>query len=118
VDGSRTDRRLYVTNWCNQVGAGLGERPAAAPAWGVDAYVWAKPPGESAGAAPAASQDPGTPLDPLCDPDYWGSGNGYRPTGAMRGAPQYGSWFPEAFRQLLQNAYPPLAGRETGQEGE
>lgn len=110
VDGSRTDRRLYVTNWCNQSGAGLGERPAAAPAPGVDAYVWAKPPGESDGAAQSSFPDQGTPPDPMCDPDYSGSGNGNRPTGAMSGAPPYGSWFPAAFRQLVQNAYPPLGG--------
>jgi cellulose 1,4-beta-cellobiosidase len=46
----------------------------------------------------------------MCDPDYQGSGDGNRPTGAMRGAPPYGVWFPAAFRQLVQNAYPPLAG--------
>jgi cellulose 1,4-beta-cellobiosidase len=110
VDGSRTDRRLYVTNWCNQEGAGLGERPAAAPAPGIDAYVWARPPGESDGASGASFPDQGVPLDPMCDPDYQGSGDGNRPTGAMRDAPPYGGWFPAAFRQLVQNAYPPLAG--------
>ncbi|WP_246212249.1 glycoside hydrolase family 6 protein [Streptomyces abyssomicinicus] len=110
VDGSRIDRRLHVTNWCNQSGAGLGERPATAPAPGVDAYVWAKPPGESDGAARPASGGGDVPLDVMCDPDYSGSGGGSRPTGAMRDAPPYGGWFPAAFRQLVGNAHPPLTG--------
>lgn len=43
VDGGRYDRRIHVGNWCNQAGAGLGERPQASPATGIDAYVWMKP---------------------------------------------------------------------------
>ncbi|GAA5016748.1 hypothetical protein GCM10025734_66710 [Kitasatospora paranensis] len=43
VNGGRIDRRIHAGNWCNQSGAGLGERPTAAPATGIDAYVWAKP---------------------------------------------------------------------------
>ena len=34
VDGGRFDRRIHLGNWCNQSGAGLGERPKAAPAAG------------------------------------------------------------------------------------
>jgi cellulase/cellobiase CelA1 len=85
-------------------------RVDTAPAPGIDAYVWAKPPGESDGAARGYSPDPGTPYDPMCDPDYGGVGDTFRPTGALRGAPPYGGWFPTAFRQLVQNAYPPLTG--------
>src|SRR5262249_54210452 len=51
VDGSRIDRRIHAGNWCNQSGAGIGERPRAAPAANFDAYVWIKPPGESDGAS-------------------------------------------------------------------
>jgi cellulose 1,4-beta-cellobiosidase len=51
VDQSRVDRRAHKGNRCNQVGAGLGERPRAVPAPGIDACVWAKPPGESDGSA-------------------------------------------------------------------
>jgi cellulose 1,4-beta-cellobiosidase len=108
--GGRTGLRLYVTNWCNQDGAGLGERPAAAPAPGVDGYVWAKPPGESDGTHEAASPPAGASTDPRCDPAYGGTGDAYRPTGALPDAPADGEWFPAQFRQLLQNAYPPLAG--------
>lgn len=34
VETSRTDRRGWDGNWCNQTGAGLGARPVAAPAAG------------------------------------------------------------------------------------
>ncbi|MEV0133007.1 hypothetical protein AB0H83_31655 [Dactylosporangium sp. NPDC050688] len=34
--------------------------------------------------------------------------NGYNPTGALPLVPPAGEWFPEAFRGLLANAYPPL----------
>ena len=52
IDTSR-DGKAYIrastANWCNIKGAGLGERPQAAPAPLVDAYLWIKPPGESDG---------------------------------------------------------------------
>uniref|UniRef100_UPI00036463F6 glycoside hydrolase family 6 protein n=1 Tax=Nocardiopsis alkaliphila TaxID=225762 RepID=UPI00036463F6 len=51
VDGGRYDQRINPGNWCNQSGAGLGERPTAAPEPGIDAYVWMKPPGESDGSS-------------------------------------------------------------------
>ncbi|MBP2479583.1 cellulase/cellobiase CelA1 [Crossiella equi] len=31
VNQSRVDRRIHLGNWCNQAGAGLGERPKASP---------------------------------------------------------------------------------------
>ncbi|HST80911.1 MAG TPA: glycoside hydrolase family 6 protein, partial [Kineosporiaceae bacterium] len=49
VEASRIDRRIHAGNWCNQSGAGIGERPRATPASGIDAYTWIKPPGESDG---------------------------------------------------------------------
>ena len=45
--------RTEPGNWCNIKGAGLGERPQAAPAPNVDAYLWIKVPGESDGTADA-----------------------------------------------------------------
>jgi cellulose 1,4-beta-cellobiosidase len=39
VNGGRIDRRIHAGNWCNQSGAGLGERPKPAPEAGIDAYV-------------------------------------------------------------------------------
>ncbi|WP_279571463.1 glycoside hydrolase family 6 protein [Streptomyces sp. 8K308] len=102
VDGGRLDRRLRSENWCNQSGAGLGERPAAAPAPGVDAYVWAKPPGESDGQGGPDS----APVERMCHHLTW---PGRQPTGALPDAPPEGQWFPTHFRQLLANAWPPLS---------
>ncbi|MEU5086411.1 glycoside hydrolase family 6 protein [Streptomyces sp. NPDC021356] len=109
VNGGRTDRRIHVGNWCNQSGAGLGERPTAAPAAGIDAYVWVKPPGESDGSSSAISNDEGKGFDRMCDPTYGGNArNGNNPTGALPDAPLAGHWFSAQFQQLMQNAYPPL----------
>ncbi|SCF25063.1 cellulose 1,4-beta-cellobiosidase [Streptomyces sp. LcepLS] len=109
VDGSRTDRRIHAGNWCNQSGAGLGERPAASPAAGIDAYVWAKPPGESDGSSKAIDNDEGKGFDRMCDPTYTGNGrNGNSMSGALADSPVAGHWFSAQFRQLLANAYPPV----------
>ncbi|MDW5323267.1 glycoside hydrolase family 6 protein [Plantactinospora sp. KLBMP9567] len=107
VDRSRIDRRAYITNWCNQAGSGLGERPAVAPEPGIDAYVWVKPPGESDGAD--VDRAWGQPYEPMCDPTYnpWPGGS-VRSTGALPDAPPFRQWFPAHFRQLLANAWPPL----------
>jgi cellulose 1,4-beta-cellobiosidase len=81
------------SSWCNIKGAGLGERPRAAPAPGVDAYWWVKPPGESDGAS-----DPKTP----------GFDKGCSGGDAASGAPQAGKWFSTYFVDLVKNANPPL----------
>ncbi|MFF1449700.1 glycoside hydrolase family 6 protein [Streptomyces sp. NPDC058274] len=109
VNGSRVDRRIHAGNWCNQSGAGLGQRPTAAPAAGVDAYVWVKPPGESDGNSAAVPNDEGKGFDRMCDPTYGGNArNGNNPTGALPNSPLAGHWFSAQFQQLMQNAYPPL----------
>ncbi|MGW2620998.1 glycoside hydrolase family 6 protein [Streptomyces sp. NPDC001500] len=109
VNGSRIDRRIHAGNWCNQSGAGLGQRPTAAPAAGVDAYVWVKPPGESDGNSAAVPNDEGKGFDRMCDPTYGGNArNGNNPTGALPDSPLAGHWFSAQFQQLMQNAYPPL----------
>ncbi|WP_405140895.1 glycoside hydrolase family 6 protein [Sphaerisporangium sp. NBC_01403] len=109
VDQSRVDRRIHAGNWCNQSGAGLGERPKANPATGLDAYVWIKPPGESDGSSSAIPNDEGKGFDRMCDPTYTGNArNGNNATGALPNAPISGAWFSAQFRQLLQNAYPAL----------
>jgi cellulose 1,4-beta-cellobiosidase len=96
VDTSRNGRagiRTQPGSWCNVRGAGLGERPRATPAPGVDAYLWIKPPGESDG-----TSDPSAPrYDPTC-----GS-----PDGAP-GAPQAGAFFPRYLAELVASAEPPL----------
>ncbi|MGW7425014.1 glycoside hydrolase family 6 protein [Streptomyces sp. NPDC054813] len=110
VDGGRYDRRIHIGNWCNQSGAGLGERPQASPATGIDAYVWMKPPGESDGSSTAIPNDEGKGFDQMCDPTYTGNArNGNSMSGALPNAPLSGHWFSAQFQQLMQNAYPPLS---------
>jgi cellulose 1,4-beta-cellobiosidase len=109
VDESRIDRRIHPGNWCNQSGAGLGERPRATPAPGIDAYVWIKPPGESDGASQPIDNDEGKGFDEMCDPNYNGNErNGNNPSGALPNAPLSGHWFSAQFQELMANAYPPL----------
>jgi cellulose 1,4-beta-cellobiosidase len=113
VNASRIDRRVHAGNWCNQSGAGMGERPKAAPASGIDAYVWIKPPGESDGSSslvPTGADNPGGKgFDQMCDPTYTGNArNGNNSTGALPNAPVSGAWFSAQFQQLMANAYPAL----------
>jgi cellulose 1,4-beta-cellobiosidase len=109
IDASRIDRRIHKGNWCNPSGAGIGERPRATPASGIDAYVWIKPPGESDGSSTAIPNDEGKGFDRMCDPTYGGNArNNNNMTGALPNAPLSGHWFQAQFQQLLQNAFPPL----------
>lgn len=110
INGGRYDRRIHVGNWCNQSGAGIGERPQANPAAGIDAYVWIKPPGESDGASQEIPNDEGKGFDRMCDPTYTGNPrNGNNMSGSLPDAPLSGHWFSAQFQQLMQNAYPPLS---------
>lgn len=85
--------RTSMSNWCNIKGAGLGERPRAAPAPLVDAYVYIKVPGESDGVAdPTAKR-----FDKNCASDD-----------ATPGAPQAGEMFDSYLIDLLKKATPPL----------
>ncbi|MFD2685159.1 glycoside hydrolase family 6 protein [Streptomyces phyllanthi] len=109
VNGGRYDRRIHIGNWCNQSGAGLGERPQAAPAAGIDAYVWMKPPGESDGSSQAIDNDEGKGFDRMCDPTYTGNPrNGNSMSGALPNSPLSGHWFSAQFQELMRNAYPAL----------
>ncbi|GAA1775058.1 glycoside hydrolase family 6 protein [Luedemannella helvata] len=109
VDQSRVDRRIYRSNWCNQVGAGIGERPRANPMPHVDAFIWAWQPGASDGAAPAAAGQPRPDgADPMCDPSWSPPMGSIRPSGASYGAPAEGGWFDAYFETLVRNAYPAL----------
>lgn len=103
VAESRIDRRPARSGWCNQAGAGIGTRPQAGPAVGIDAFVWIKPPGESDGVSAPGIPDPNDPnkgFDPNCDP------NG--PTNALPDAPHAGRWFHEQLVMLVRNAHPAL----------
>jgi cellulose 1,4-beta-cellobiosidase len=114
VNESRIDRRIHAGNWCNQSGAGLGERPRANPATGIDAYVWVKPPGESDGSSSLIPVGPNNPdgkgFDQMCDPNYTGNArNGFSRTGALANAPVSGAWFSAQFQELMANAFPSLS---------
>ncbi|WP_410811595.1 glycoside hydrolase family 6 protein [Micromonospora sp. 067-2] len=109
VNGGRIDRRIHAGNWCNQAGAGLGERPRANPEPGIDAYVWVKPPGESDGSSKAIPNNEGKGFDRMCDPTYTGNArNGNSATGALPNSPISGAWFSAQFQELMRNAYPAL----------
>ena len=109
IDASRVDRRIHKGNWCNPSGAGIGERPRAAPAAGIDAYVWIKPPGESDGSSSFIPNDEGKGFDAMCAPGNPGNPrNNNSETGALPNAPLSGHWFQTQFTQLLQNAFPAL----------
>jgi cellulose 1,4-beta-cellobiosidase len=103
VNGGKLDRRIHLGNWCNQSGAGLGERPKAAPAAGIDSYVWMKPPGESDGASKEIPNNEGKGADKMCDPAYTGNvRNGNSMSGALPDAPLSGKWFSAQFQELMR----------------
>ncbi|HEX6358330.1 glycoside hydrolase family 6 protein [Actinophytocola sp.] len=109
MNQSRIDRRIHLGNWCNQSGAGLGERPRSAPAAGIDAYVWIKPPGESDGSSSAIPNDEGKGFDRMCDPTYPGNPrNNNNMSGALPNSPLSGHWFSAQFQELMRNAFPAL----------
>jgi cellulose 1,4-beta-cellobiosidase len=109
INASRVDKRIHKGNWCNPAGAGLGERPTAAPATGIDAYVWIKPPGESDGSSTEIPNNEGKGFDRMCDPTYAGNPrNNNNMTGALPNAPISGHWFSAQFQELMRNAYPAL----------
>jgi endoglucanase len=102
---------LVAGNWCNPTGAGIGATPTThtgVPL--VDAYLWAKTPGESDGSCDAtggarawdygAYAQPGWPTDAAgrshFDP-LWGQVD-----------PAAGAWFPAQVLDLIKNADPAL----------
>jgi cellulose 1,4-beta-cellobiosidase len=96
IDTSRDGRagiRTADGNWCNVKGAGLGERPAVAPAPNIDAYFWVKTPGESDGTTDRKAAR----FDENCVSDD-----------AMPGAPEAGELFAPYLIDLAKNANPPL----------
>ncbi|WP_437621762.1 glycoside hydrolase family 6 protein [Sorangium sp. So ce1151] len=98
IDTSRNGRGNIRDDWgywCNNIGAGMGERPKANPggATRLDAFYWVKPPGDSDGVGQAGQPR----YDLFC---------GY-PNADTR-APQAGVWFHEYFVECVKNANPPL----------
>lgn len=110
VNESRVDRRTHRGAWCNPLGAGIGERPAAAPSGyaHMDAFVWVKPPGESDGSSTEIPNDEGKGFDRMCDPTFASPKLGGALTGATPGAPVSGKWFEAQFATLVANAYPAI----------
>ncbi|HEU5108408.1 MAG TPA: glycoside hydrolase family 6 protein [Micromonosporaceae bacterium] len=110
VNQSRIDRRPTRIAWCNQVGAGIGERPRATPAPGLHAYAWITPPGLSDGVADAAAPaDPDRPYlrhRDRCNPRFQEPQGAVIPSNALAGAPHWHRWFPDFFAQLVRNAHP------------
>lgn len=112
--GLPRDRRTHKGNWCNVDGAGIGERPRAAPRPGIDAYLWVKPPGASDGTSDRSQRvanAEGKRFDEMCgvDPVVRTHSKGEAiPTDALDGAPHAGDWFPSQFEMLVRNATPPL----------
>jgi cellulose 1,4-beta-cellobiosidase len=115
VNQSKIDPRQHRGLWCNQSGAGLGERPQAAPpgfpSSHLDAFVWVKPPGDSDGASSVIPNDEGKGFDRMCDPTFL-SPLGVL-TNALPNAPLSGHWFHTQFVQLVTNAFPPVGGGPT-----
>lgn len=96
IDTSRNGKaksRDIWGSWCNVKAAGIGERPRVAPAPGIDAYVWVKPPGESDG----VSSSDAPRFDTSCQSND-----------SMLEAPQAGEWFHKHFKSLVINATPAL----------
>jgi cellulose 1,4-beta-cellobiosidase len=96
IDTSRNGRagsRSKAAHWCNVKGAGLGERPRAAPAPNVDAYFWIKVPGESDGTSDPKAKG----FDAVCASED-----------AMPGAPAAGTFFPAYLLGLVDRANPPI----------
>ncbi len=111
VNESKIDRRPHRGGWCNQDGAGIGERPTGNTGIaGVDAFVWVKPPGESDGVSEPGiidPQDPNKGFDAMCDPDAQNRYNNTFPTNALPDAPHAGGPFVSA--GSLQRALQPGA---------
>ena len=102
------DRRRHADDWCNQAGAGSGERPRSAPEPGVDAYVRVKPPGECDGAALPTGVPDGKGFDRMRTPGdvHEGAGDRSHRSGALPDGPLAGARFPAQLAQLLANAHP------------
>jgi len=102
---------LASGNWCNPPASGLGLRPAADPGTPLlDAYLWAKTPGQSDGQCDAAGgvrawdytaySQPGWPTTTAAQQQFdplWGLVD-----------PAAGAWFSQQALQLAQLASPPL----------
>ncbi|KAF9264595.1 cellulase [Marasmius fiardii PR-910] len=84
--------RLEWGDWCNVNGAGFGVRPTSNTGNSLaDAFVWAKPGGESDGTSDPSAQR----YDSFC-----GKADAFKPS------PEAGQWNQAYFEMLLRNAIP------------
>jgi cellulose 1,4-beta-cellobiosidase len=97
MDTGRNGRqglRAEWGDWCNVKGAGFGVRPTSSTGSDLfDAFVWAKPGGESDGTSDSSAAR----YDAHC-----GQSDSAQP------APEAGTWFQDYFVDLVRNANPTL----------
>ena len=117
VNESKIDLRNSSGQWCNQENAGIGELPTTNTGYSstlpnLQAFVWVKPPGESDGTYPGSTLNPSpTGGDPNCNPvtnnPQAGSGT---IANSIPNPPPAGDFWITEFTQLVEDAYPVLAG--------
>ena len=117
VNESKIDLRNSSGQWCNQENAGIGELPTTNTGYSstlpqLQAFVWVKPPGESDGTYPGSTANPTlNGGDPNCNPvtnnPQAGSGT---IANSIPNSPPAGTFWITEFTQLVEDAYPVLAG--------
>jgi len=118
VNESKIDLRNSSGQWCNQENAGIGELPTTNTGYSstlpnLQAFVWVKPPGESDGNYPGSTYGGVTATngDPNCNPvtnnPQAGSGT---IANSIPNPPPAGTFWITEFVQLVEDAYPVLAG--------
>jgi cellulose 1,4-beta-cellobiosidase len=117
VNQSKIDLRNSSGQWCNQENAGIGVLPVVNPTSGVSAYVWVKPPGEADGNYPGSVYNGVTSTvgDPNCNPVTANPQAGADTiANSIPNPPPAGTFWVTEFVQLVEDAYPVLAGSSGG----
>jgi cellulase/cellobiase CelA1 len=117
VNQSKIDLRNSSGQWCNQENAGIGVLPTVNPTSGVSAYVWVKPPGEADGNYPGSVYNGVTSTvgDPNCNPVTANPQAGADTiANSIPNPPSAGTFWLTEFVQLVEDAYPVLAGSSSG----
>jgi cellulose 1,4-beta-cellobiosidase len=118
VNESKIDLRNSSGQWCNQENAGIGELPTTNTGYSstlpnLQAFVWVKPPGESDGNYPGSTYGgvTATDGDPNCNP---ATNNPQAGSGTIANSipnpPPAGTFWITEFVQLVEDAFPALAG--------
>ncbi|MGD0831850.1 MAG: glycoside hydrolase family 6 protein, partial [Terracidiphilus sp.] len=113
VNAAKIDERPTRAAWCNVENAGLGAPPTVVPGYfaNLEAYLWIKPPGESDGTYPGSifngvAETTGNPeCNPACNTVLCQA----NPPDSFPNSPPKGVFFPAAFTQLVQDAYPAVS---------